>query len=791
MMKTTDSGSGKLLRNLLFFSTLLLALLISVWARAEQVTLAWDANTEPDLAGYKIHYGAASGSYSVHMDVHNVTTYTVTGLTAGQTYYFAATAYNASGNESGHSNQVSYAVPSPNGAPATPATPTGSSSALVNTAVAFSTTATDPNGDSLQYRFDWGGGVLSSWGAASQSRTWTAAGQYAVKAQARDSLGAESGWSGARTVTITQSVQNAAPTTPATPTGSSSAPVNTALTFSTTATDPNGDSLQYRFDWGGGVLSSWGAASQSRGWAAAGQYAVKAQARDSLGAESGWSGARTVTITQSVQNAAPTTPATPTGLSSALVNTALTFSTTATDPNGDSLQYRFDWGGGVLSSWGAASQSRGWAAAGQYAVRAQARDSLGAESGWSGARTVTITSPAPVVVDTDGDGVPDSQDAFPSNPAEWADANGNGIGDNADAAQNHPPAAPQVLAPAASALTPLAPTLQTGAFSDPDAGDAHSRTRWQIVQASNSLVVLDVTSSAELTALQVPSLLLDENTVYHCRAMFYDNHGAASEWSPQVRFATDFSLTDSNGNGIPDSQEVDPATDPDGSGVSGTQDVRVKTVRTGKSGAKVGIGTAPSSGAAIYSIESTDPDVLEIDVDADGISDALPFGLLNFKLVLDQPGDQAVLTVYFSEPMPKRGRWYKYDPIQKRWSDFSRYAQFSDDRMSMTLTITDGGEGDADGVANGIILDPAGVLVASSSGSDSIIDGVVGGVGSVVDSAQGGCFIAASGPGRSTGGESFNGRSAIFMLTLAGLWFRKAFQTGFLETMLDARCGKL
>ena len=104
-------------------------------AMAAQATLAWDPNTESDLAGYRVHYGTASGSYTVHTDVHNVTTYTVTGLTAGQTYYFAATAYDASGNESGYSNPVSYAVPAANGAPTTPATPTGTSSALVNTAI--------------------------------------------------------------------------------------------------------------------------------------------------------------------------------------------------------------------------------------------------------------------------------------------------------------------------------------------------------------------------------------------------------------------------------------------------------------------------------------------------------------------------------------------------------------------------------------------------------------------------------------------------------------------------------
>jgi Fibronectin type III domain len=84
--------------------------LIASNAMAAQVTLAWDPNTESDLAGYRIHYGTASGSYSVHTDVHNVTSYTVTGLTAGQTYCFAASAYDTSGNESGYSNEVSYTI---------------------------------------------------------------------------------------------------------------------------------------------------------------------------------------------------------------------------------------------------------------------------------------------------------------------------------------------------------------------------------------------------------------------------------------------------------------------------------------------------------------------------------------------------------------------------------------------------------------------------------------------------------------------------------------------------------
>ena len=203
-----DLQAGKFCSDLVFFSVLLVALLISVWARAEQVTLAWDANTEPDLAGYKVHYGTVSGSYATSVDVHKVTTAIVTGLTAGQTYYFAATPYNAANNESGYSNQVSYTVPVPNGAPATPATPSGASGALVNASIAFSTSATDPNGDSLEYRYDWGGGVLFQLGRGQPVSQL--AGGWPIH---RESPGAghllESAWSAGKTVSISQ---NQAPT---------------------------------------------------------------------------------------------------------------------------------------------------------------------------------------------------------------------------------------------------------------------------------------------------------------------------------------------------------------------------------------------------------------------------------------------------------------------------------------------------------------------------------------------------------------------------------------------------
>ncbi|BCA53033.1 hypothetical protein W02_01730 [Nitrospira sp. KM1] len=70
-------------------------------------SLSWNANSESDLAGYKVYYGTSSGNYTSSINVGKVTNYTVTGLATGRTYYFALTAYDTTGNESAKSSERS------------------------------------------------------------------------------------------------------------------------------------------------------------------------------------------------------------------------------------------------------------------------------------------------------------------------------------------------------------------------------------------------------------------------------------------------------------------------------------------------------------------------------------------------------------------------------------------------------------------------------------------------------------------------------------------------------------
>jgi hypothetical protein len=77
-----------------------------------QVTIAWDGNAEPEVIGYRLHYGSASGTYSSYSDAGSQTACTLSGLEAGSIYFFAATAYDVYGNQSQYSTEITFTVPS-------------------------------------------------------------------------------------------------------------------------------------------------------------------------------------------------------------------------------------------------------------------------------------------------------------------------------------------------------------------------------------------------------------------------------------------------------------------------------------------------------------------------------------------------------------------------------------------------------------------------------------------------------------------------------------------------------
>lgn len=71
------------------------------------VTLEWNRNTEPNVAGYRVHYGPLAAPYSQLLDVKSNTA-SIPNLIAGTTYLFAVSAYDTTGAESDYSQSIAH-----------------------------------------------------------------------------------------------------------------------------------------------------------------------------------------------------------------------------------------------------------------------------------------------------------------------------------------------------------------------------------------------------------------------------------------------------------------------------------------------------------------------------------------------------------------------------------------------------------------------------------------------------------------------------------------------------------
>ena len=165
-------------------------------------------------------------------------------------------------------------------------------------------------------------------------------------------------------------------------------------------------------------------------------------------------------------------------------------------------------------------------------------------------------------------------------------------------------------------------------------------------------------------------------------------------------------------------------------GITGfPDDVVTMTCTTGKS-----IGVKVATGGNCVNIGTNDPATI---TDTTNRPENLIYGLVDIQLKVNTAGATATVTIYLSTPVPDGYGWYKYSAANG-WIDYSANAVFNATRDQVTLTLVDGGIGDADGVANGLIVDPSGTGSAASSGG--------GGGGS---GGGGGCFIATAAFGSS------------------------------------------
>ncbi len=308
------------------------ALSLPLAAAGATFTLQWDPNTEPDLTGYKLYYGTASRTYSSNIDVGNVTTYQLSSLQDGVTYFFAVTARDQDGNESTYSNEVTGRWNLPPQASAS-ANPT-SGHAPLN--VSFTGSGTDSDGTIVGYSWNFGDGGISS--SQNPSHNYSAAGTYTAVLTVRDNDGA----TGTRSVQVSVSAANQPPVAQASANPASGhAPLNVSFTGS--GTDSDGTIVGYSWNFGDGGSAT--SQNPSHLYASAGTFTAVLTVRDNDGA----TGTRSVQISVSAANQPPTVTANaaPTRGAPPLM---VSFTGSASDPDGTVASYLWNFGDGNSAS---------------------------------------------------------------------------------------------------------------------------------------------------------------------------------------------------------------------------------------------------------------------------------------------------------------------------------------------------------------------------------------------------------------------------------------------------------
>jgi len=156
----------------------------------------------------------------------------------------------------------------------------------------------------------------------------------------------------------------------------------------------------------------------------------------------------------------------------------------------------------------------------------------------------------------------------------------------------------------------------------------------------------------------------------------------------------------------------------------------------------------PEADTALVEVASGDSNIIGMDIDKGKVTrvdsidpDELPdkpanynfpYGVFTIRIEGLEEGERVLIT--FILPEAYFGSWYKYDEVNG-WYDYSDHVvEYNGPEKKVTIEVKDGGYGDADGVENGVIVDPSGP--GSSTG---------GGEGGGGGGGGGGCFISTLG----------------------------------------------
>ena len=374
-------------------------------------------------------------------------------------------------------------------------------------------------------------------------------------------------------------------------------------------------------------------------------------------------------------------------------------------------------------------------------------------------RTPDTSVPSTTPNAGDSSGLPDTTDSSNTTIATNSADSSHSAGSTAAAADNNSSIVTPAVTPAQEfvnqapnrpgLLVPvdgernvsLSPLLEMAGFEDPDSDDDHGATRWQIaMNDSFEQLILDVTidrsrTNNYLVNFRVPEGTLCGEQLYYWRAAVRDSRDDDpkwSNWSEPFTFTTAAKVqADVNGNGVGDHEEPG-YSDLDNDGNNDNDQPLMRVYKSGIDESLIGI-NAVEGVSQINCFSSIDPESIP-----DEPRPRLKYGLMVFNVALEQIGGTARFELYLPEKPYAWAKWYKYDPING-WYAFP----VDTDGDTYYLEITDGGFGDADGVANGIIVDPIGL--AEVSNDVESVDAVGSGDSeSTLDGLKNACFIQAA-----------------------------------------------
>lgn len=215
----------------------------SLAATVPDLTVAWNANSESNISGYKLKYGTTPGVYPNVVSVGTTPSTSVSGLAEATTYYFVVSAINGSGIESPMSAEISHQTEVVSVSPgnSVPIALAGSVTVAEDGQAAITLSGTDADSDPLSYAIVAGPtkGTLSG---SAPNLTYRPAADFNGSDSFTFSVNDSRATSVAATVFITVTPVNDAPVAIA---KSVTTAEDTALPITLTGSDKDGNPLTY------------------------------------------------------------------------------------------------------------------------------------------------------------------------------------------------------------------------------------------------------------------------------------------------------------------------------------------------------------------------------------------------------------------------------------------------------------------------------------------------------------------------------------------------------------------